>query len=110
MDGETVSADKYTAESGSTVITLKKDYLATLSVGKHTLTVVYTDGECSTEFEIKAAQQGGGNTGNTDNTGNADKSPKTGDSRNFAFLIALLFVSSGAATALAIRGKKKKHS
>ncbi len=110
VDGETVSADKYTAESGSTVITLKKDYLATLSVGKHTLTVVYTDGECSTEFEIKAAQQGGGNTGNTDNTGNADKSPKTGDSRNFAFLIALLFVSSVAATALAIRGKKKKHS
>ena len=34
---------------------MKKDYLETLSVGKHTLTVVYTDGECTTEFEIKAA-------------------------------------------------------
>ena len=38
-----------------TVITLKKDYLSTLSVGKHTLTIVYNDGECSTEFEIKKA-------------------------------------------------------
>lgn len=53
VDGNTISADKYTAVSGSTVITLKNDYLATLSVGKHTLTVVYNDGECSTEFEIK---------------------------------------------------------
>ena len=26
-----------------------------MSVGKHTLTVVYIDGECTTNFEIKAA-------------------------------------------------------
>ena len=55
VDGITVPADKYTAASGSTVITLKKAYLGTLSVGKHTLSVVYSDGECGTEFEIKAA-------------------------------------------------------
>ena len=34
---------------------MKKDYLETLSAGKHTLTVVYTDGECTTEFQVKAA-------------------------------------------------------
>lgn len=55
VDGTLIGNDKYTAVSGSTVVTLKKDYLETLSVGKHTLTVVYTDGECTTEFEIKAA-------------------------------------------------------
>ena len=55
VDGITVPADKYTAASGSTIITLKKAYLGTLSVGKHTLSVVYSDGECGTEFEIKAA-------------------------------------------------------
>lgn len=55
VDGTLIGNDKYTAVSGSTVVTLKKDYLETLSVGKHTLTVVYTDGECTTEFQVKAA-------------------------------------------------------
>ena len=53
VDGTLIGNDKYTAVSGSTVVTLKKDYLETLSVGKHTLSVVYTDGECTTEFEVK---------------------------------------------------------
>lgn len=55
VDSKAVSSDKYTVVSGSTVITFKNDYLATLSVGKHTLSVIYIDGECSTEFEIKSA-------------------------------------------------------
>ena len=54
VDGILIGNDKYIAVSGSTVVTLKKDYLETLSVGKHTLSVVYTDGECTTEFEIIA--------------------------------------------------------
>ena len=54
VDGTLIGNDKYTAVSGSTVVTLKKDYLETLSVGKHTLSVVYTDGECTTEFEVIA--------------------------------------------------------
>ena len=53
VDGTLIGADKYTAIPGSTLVTLKKDYLETLSDGKHTLTVVYTDGECTTEFEVK---------------------------------------------------------
>lgn len=53
VDGTLIGADKFTAITGSTLVTLKKDYLETLSVGKHTLTVVYTDGECTTEFEVK---------------------------------------------------------
>lgn len=54
VDGTLIGADKYTAITGSTLVTLKKDYLETLSVGKHTLTVVYIDGECTTEFEVKS--------------------------------------------------------
>ena len=54
VDGTLIGNDKYTAVSGSTVVTLKKDYLETLSVGKHTLSVAYTDGECTTEFEVIA--------------------------------------------------------
>lgn len=104
VDGTLITADKYTAVSGSTVITLKNDYLDTLSVGKHTLTVVYNDGECSTEFEIKAAPSGGETTPANPSEGNTD-SPKTGDTSNLTLWIVLLLVSGGAAV-----GTKKKHN
>ena len=119
VDGALIAADKYTAESGSTVITLKNDYLDTLSVGKHTLTVVYNDGECSAEFEIKAAQSGGETTpgkpdeGNTTpdkpNQGNTE-SPKTGDNSNLMLWVALLFVSGGAVIGTMVVSKKKRYS
>ncbi len=104
VDGTLVAADKYTAVSGSTVVTLKKDYLSTLSVGKHTLTIVYNDGECSTEFEIKAAQSGG------DTTPDKPKSPQTGDNSSLTLWIALLFISGGAVIGATVVSKKKKHS
>ena len=53
VDGELIDEEHYTAVSGSTVITLQTDYLETLSGGTHKLTVVYTDGECSTNFKVK---------------------------------------------------------
>jgi len=119
VDGMLIDADKYTAVSGSTVITLKKDYLSTLSVGKHTLTVVYNDGECSTEFEIKAAQSGGEtkpgkpDEGNTTpdkpNQGNTE-SPQTGDNSNLMLWIALLFISGGVVTGVTVFDKRKRHS
>lgn len=109
VDGALITADKYTAVSGSTVITLKNDYLDTLSVGKHTLTVVYNDGECSTEFEIKAAPSGGETTPANPSEGNTD-SPKTGDTSNLTLWIVLLLVSGGAAVGTTLVGKKKKNS
>ncbi len=109
VDGALITADKYTAVSGSTVITLKNDYLDTLSVGKHTLTVVYNDGECSTEFEIKAAPSGGETTPANPSEGNTD-SPKTGDTSNLTLWIVLLLVSGGAAVGTTLAGTKKKHN
>ena len=55
VDGTLIDAKNYTAVSGSNVITLKADYLKTLSGGTHKITVVYTDGECSANFEVKKA-------------------------------------------------------
>lgn len=109
VDGTLVDANKYTAVSGSTVITLKKDYLDTLSVGKHTLTVVYNDGECSTEFEIKAAQSGGNTTPDKPNQEDPE-SPQTGDNSNLMLWIVLLFISRGTVIGITIVSKKKKHS
>ena len=116
VDGTLIAADKYTAASGSTVIELKKDYLSTLSVGKHTLTVVYNDGECSAEFEIKAVQSGGETTPGKPDEGNTTpdkpnpddpKSPQTGDNSNLMLWIALLFISSGAVIGTTVVSKKK---
>lgn len=110
VDGTFIAADKYTAVSGSTVITLKKDYLSTLSsVGKHTLTVVYSDGECSTEFEIRAAQGGSNTTPDKPNQDDS-KSPKTGDNSNLMLWAALLFISGGAVIGTTVVSKKKKHN
>lgn len=120
IDGTPVPADKYTAVSGSTIITLKAAYLRTLSVGKHTLKVIYVDGQCSTEFEIKAAQtderkaapdkKKTGKTNKKSKSGKTDKLPQTGDSSNPMVQIVLLFMSVGALTGITIINKKKKYN
>lgn len=53
VDGKEVAQKHYTAKSGSTIITLKESYLKNLSDGKHTITVIYTDGETDGTFKIE---------------------------------------------------------
>ena len=111
VDGKLIDSKNYTAKSGSTIVTLSKDYLATLSVGNHSLTVVFNDGECSTDFTVKAA---GDNTNPGDNTkpgetvtpGNNADGPQTGDHSSIVLAVAVLLVSGGALTVLAIAKKK----
>ena len=53
VDNELVDPKNYTAESGSTIITLKKEFVDTLSVGEHTLKVLFNDGgEAITTFNV----------------------------------------------------------
>ena len=56
VDGDLVDESKYTAVSGSTVVTLEKEYLDTLAIGVHELTFVYNDGEVSTYFSILSSE------------------------------------------------------
>lgn len=55
VDDQMVDAKNYTAVSGSTIVTLSADYLKTLSTGNHTLTVLFNDGDCSTNFTVQVA-------------------------------------------------------
>lgn len=104
VDDTLIDVKNYTAVSGSTVITLKADYLKALSVGTHKLTVVYADGECSANFAIKATQ--------TENGGGSDseKSPQTGDNSDVLLWTALLFVSGAGLFGTTVCGKKRNCS
>ena len=117
VDDTLIDAKNYTAVSGSTVITLKADYLKTLSVGTHKLTVVYTDGECSANFEVKkaASEQAkpseGDKSDTTTPTGGKDTtSPQTGDNSNLALWFALMLASILGVGATLLYGRKRKFN
>ena len=58
VDNELVDSKNYTAQSGSTIITLKKAFVDKLSVGEHTLKVVFNDGgEASTMFNVARVEE-----------------------------------------------------
>ena len=54
IDGKIIDSKNYVSKEGSTIITLKSDYLNTLSVGKHTISINSTTGSASTEFIIES--------------------------------------------------------
>ena len=117
VDGVLVSADNYTAESGSTIIVFKSSYLKSLSVGTHKLTVVYTDGECSANFEVKQAAEGTTSDATTTaatteskaaaTTATDAKAPKTGDDSNPLVWIVLLVAACGGMAGCTVYGKRK---
>ncbi len=101
VDENLLATDKYDSKSGSTIITLKDEYLKTLSVGEHELKVAFSDGgEAITKFIIKEKQsntnneenkntenennQPNQNTEDKKNTGNEDNQPNqnTEDNKN----------------------------
>lgn len=52
VDGKMLHERMYTAASGSTIITLQESFLNTLADGIYELTVLYTDGQVSTKFQV----------------------------------------------------------
>ncbi len=96
VDGKEVTASNYTAVSGSTKVTFTADYITTLSVGEHTLTIVSTDGEAGTTFTVKNAA--------------STNSPATGDDTNIGIWIALTVISAFGIVAVMIPlRRKEKH-
>ena len=90
LNGEVLETANYRVKSGSTIVTLKDNYLSTLLSGEYTLTFVYTDGEVSTKFKISKTEISEEET-NTENKNNENittenkieennsNSPQTGD-------------------------------
>ena len=94
VDNELVDPKNYTAESGSTIITLKKEFVDTLSVGEHTLKVVFNDGgEAITTFNVARV------TVPTDN-------PNTGDNIGFYIISGILSIVGLAGAGIFYRRKQ----
>ena len=55
VDGKVLDKNQYTIREGSILVTLKADYLSTLSVGQHTLGVNSASGTAETVFTVTAA-------------------------------------------------------
>ena len=132
VDGKDVDHSNYTAKSGSTIISLNAGYLNTLSVGTHTLTVLYTDGEAEMDFEVKAIKKDTEETTmpkepvSTEeitvpkesadatkttklNKNTSKKSPETGNDSETALLLAFLLSCGGVIVVTGAYGKRKKH-
>ena len=100
LDGKTLDEKNYTKKEGSILVTLKADYVASLSAGEHTIGIVSESGTATTTFTVNAK------TVVNDDT----KSPQTGDNSNMALWIALLFVGGAGVIGTAAYSKRKKRT
>ncbi len=109
VDDETLAPENYELSEGSTVVTLKEDYLNTLEAGAHTVAVKYegdkvsekasitivgetenSDSESSdTESSTTESSAGGEESQKDENSDN----PKTGDSLGLYAAVALMLIS-----------------
>ena len=93
VDGKVIDRANYEAKEGSTIITLKAEYLKTLATGSHTFAIVWNNGIAGTNFTV-AANTSGNNSGNnsnnndsnhgSDNSGNNDSGNTAGAAANTA--------------------------
>ena len=90
VDGNWIPSAHYEAKSGSTIVTLKPSYLASLSEGEHTVDIMWIDDSASTTFTVAA------------NTAAAqpelDSVPKTGEGVMGWMPEILLLVAAGLVT------------
>lgn len=130
VDGKVIDRANYDVKKGSTIITLKAEYLKTLATGSHTFAIVWDNGIAGTNFTVVAntpanngnnnsssgSDQGGSND-SSDNTNTStasatgtnpaqemDKVPATGDP--FGIWLILFVISLTGLAGMLARRKK----
>ena len=126
LDGNTLEEKNYTKKEGSTIITLNSDFVATLSVGEHTLAIVSQSGTATAKFTVKAKPTETATpqatvepqpTAQPRQTAQPKPTvqptvqpvspiPRTGDAANPALWFALLIVSGSALAAISVLRRK----
>ena len=131
VDGKIIDKKNYTVTKGSTIITLKADYLKTLATGDHTFEIVWTDGSATTKFAVAKNKSGDNNKNNNNNnkknnSNNAKNNqttqnnptdtkkkeqsvtaPKTGVTSDMTLWSTLLIVSFAGAAGIVVRRNNK---
>ena len=116
LDGTALDEKNYTKREGSTIITLNRDFVATLSVGEHTLAIVSQSGTATAKFTVKEKPT---ETATPQPTVTPQPTaqpqptvqpvspiPRTGDTANPALWFALLIVSGSALAAIFVLRRK----
>ncbi len=94
INGTVVDKKYYEIEAGSTIITLKAEYLQTLPAGNYTLLVQYTDGSTDGEDTFTITKNESATP--SDPTNPTDpSSPKTGDNSHPVVWISILIICAG---------------
>ena len=93
IGGVTVDSANYGAAEGSLKLSIKPEYLETLSVGDHTVKVNFQDGSATVKLTVKAAAV----------------NPTTGDESNLALWSSLMFLSVAAMFVLLLYARKKNE-
>ena len=122
LDGTTLDEKNYTKKEGSTIITLNRDFVATLSVGEHTLSIVSQSGTATAKFTVNAKPAETATpqltvtpqpTAQPTQTAQPQPTvqpvspiPSTGDTANPALWFALLIVSGSALAAIFVLRRK----
>ena len=86
VDGKVIDPANYAAKEGSTIITLKAEYLKTLATGSHTFAIVWDNGIAGTNFTVAANTSGNnsGNNGNNNDSNHGSNNSGNNDSGNTA--------------------------
>lgn len=100
VDGNWIPSAHYEAKAGSTIVTLKPSYLASLSEGEHTVDIMWIDDSASTTFNVAA------NTVTTQSE--LDSVPKTGEGVLGWMPEVLLLAAAGLTAMGALRLKRAK--
>ena len=93
VDGKELDSENYLVYEGSTAVELKAGYLKTLAAGKHTLDIVSQNGTATTTFTIVRNSEAAG----------------TGDFVDLSLWFALMFISGGMISGIALLRKKEEN-
>ena len=104
INGTVVDKKYYEFEAGSTIITLKAEYLQTLPAGNYTLLVQYTDGSTDGKDTFTITKNESATSSNPTNA----SSPKTGDNSMPIVWISILIACAGIWMILFFKKQKQE--
>lgn len=102
IGGVTVGSANYGASEGSLKLSIKPEYLETLSVGDHTVKANFQDGSATVKLTVLAAAT------QPQKQGETRTSPNTGDESNLTLWISLMFLSVAGMLVVAVAAKRRR--